>query len=182
MVQGLGVVLSARRRCWWRPASTFVPAERIQHIVINEVRCPAPYNLSAAQLTTAARPLMRQPDNRICPWSRFRGCEHPWVVVGEHGQQCSGPSCAAQRTAPAVQIVPAGDTMHWLRSQGVGVSRVTCYLALMVEGSDRLEVAFPRLLPRLPLLTPVRKWQRMRHQVSACGALASIDGLSERTD
>jgi hypothetical protein len=41
--------------------------------------------------------------------------------------------------------------------QGVGVSRVTCYLALMVEGSDRLEVAFPRLLPRLPLLTPVRE-------------------------
>lgn len=40
-------------------------------------------------------------------------------------------------------------------AQGVGHSRVTCYLALMVDGSDRLEVAFPRLLPRLPLLTPV---------------------------
>jgi hypothetical protein len=40
-------------------------------------------------------------------------------------------------------------------AQGVGVSRVTCYLAFTVEGSDRLEVAFPRLLPRLPLLTPV---------------------------
>lgn len=39
--------------------------------------------------------------------------------------------------------------------QGVGHSRVTCYLAFMVAGSDRLEVAFPRLLPRLPLLTPV---------------------------
>ena len=39
-VQGLGVVLSARRRCWWRPASTFVPAERIRHVIINEVlRC-----------------------------------------------------------------------------------------------------------------------------------------------
>lgn len=41
-------------------------------------------------------------------------------------------------------------------AQGVGHSRVTCYLAFVVDGSDRLEVAFPRLLPRLPLLTPVR--------------------------
>ena len=46
--------------------------------------------------------------------------------------------------------------------QGVGVSRVTCYLALMVEGNDRLEVAFPRLLPRLPLLTPVLRRLKRR--------------------
>ena len=44
MIQGLGVVLTARRRCWWRPASTFVPAERIRHIVINEVQRMAPYS------------------------------------------------------------------------------------------------------------------------------------------
>lgn len=36
LVEGLGVVLGARRRCG-PPASTFVPAERIRHVIINEV-------------------------------------------------------------------------------------------------------------------------------------------------
>ena len=42
-----------------------------------------------------------------------------------------------------------------LFSQAVGQSDVTCCLALVVEGADRLEVMFPRLLPRLPLLEHV---------------------------
>jgi GPI-GlcNAc transferase complex, PIG-H component len=54
MVQGLGVVLSARRRCWWRPASTFVPAERIRHLVINEVRRMVAAQSPAAELATAS--------------------------------------------------------------------------------------------------------------------------------
>lgn len=53
MVQGLGVVLSARRRCWWRPASTFVPAERIRHIVINEVQRMVAAHSQATQLAIA---------------------------------------------------------------------------------------------------------------------------------
>jgi GPI-GlcNAc transferase complex, PIG-H component len=54
MVQGLGVVLSARRRCWWRPASTFVPAERIRHLVINEVRRMVAAHSPAAEPATAS--------------------------------------------------------------------------------------------------------------------------------
>lgn len=68
-----------------------------------------------------------------------------------------GVVLAAQRRLgrPTSTFVPAERICNIIINEGVGHSRVTCYLAFLVAGSDRLEVAFPRLLPRLPLLTPV---------------------------
>lgn len=46
LVEGLGLILAARRRLG-RPASTFVPAERIRHVIINEVLPRDDFNVHA---------------------------------------------------------------------------------------------------------------------------------------
>lgn len=52
--------------------------------------------------------------------------------------------------------------------QHVGACSVTAYLAVVVRGSPRLEVAFPALLPRLPLLAPLLP--RLRSRLAAVAA------------
>ena len=55
---------------------------------------------------------------------------------------------------------------------------MTCYLALVIDGADRLEVAFPRLLPRLPLLTPVYRDLFARLNGCSCGGGSGVGGGS----
>lgn len=93
MVRGLGVVLRARRRCWWRPASTFVPAERIRHIVINEVRRMAPYSCEpTSQFHSCSRVgLMGAPAAGHDAWAPGSVDENQW----QSSSALTAPSAAA---------------------------------------------------------------------------------------
>ena len=97
------------------------------------------HNLCVTKINTCHNNVFSQQH----PLSRM--CFNPAVLL--RWQQCSGASPLMQH---------------------VGACSVTAYLALMVRGSSRLEVAFPALLPRLPLLAPLLP--RLRSRLAAVPA------------